>query len=282
MNLADYEYQARAPVETGIQTESTGICSFTKNSASNSVWATARTTPTSNYQGVFLTRCGFGDGTTKLEIWLRHKTSGYVFTSASYSEVMREPEHRANNKVTYTFANPLVEGGNSLSNAKLKMFEDSDVAGANAWNNSSANISFSRTPVANSYDVVVKGYSTIDRCDNATAVACVNSDDRIANPVYPHMDKQTLYFENPPRNPTTNYQWTKFPNRSGKTAPNGETYLYMPAFMMHEFGHTAGLGHNWATHKIMSHTVQFNVIRLTSDDEGAMKSLYNNNHHATN
>ena len=204
-----------------------------------------------------------------------------MFTSASYSEVMREPKHRANNKVTYTFSSPLVEGSGSLSNAKLKMFEGSAVAGANAWNSSSADISFSRTPVANSYDVAVKGYSTIDRC-GARAVACVDSDDRIANPVYPHMDKQTLYFENPPNSSGTKYEWTNISGLAGTKNSNNESYLYMPAFMMREFRHTAGLGHSSRLSDIMSDFVQPQVLGLTGNDEKAMKNLYNNNHHAAN
>ena len=109
-----------------------------------------------------------------------------------------------------------MEGSGSLSNAKLKMFEDSANTGANAWNNSPADISFSRTPVANSYDVVVKGFSTTNRCDTTGAVACVDSNDRIANPVYPHMDKQTLYFENPPNSSGTKYEWTNIPGLAGR------------------------------------------------------------------
>ena len=71
-------------------------------------------------------------------------------------------------------------------------------------------------------------------------------------------------------------------NRSGKRTPNGEIYLYMPAFMMHEFGHTAGLGHSSRLSDIMSDFVQPQVLGLTGNDEKAMKNLYNNNHHATN
>ena len=59
-------------------------------------------------------------------------------------------------------------------------------------------------------------------------------------------------------------------------------YLYMPAYMMHEFGHTAGLGHSSHLSNIMSGFIQPQVIGLTADDEKAMKNLYNNNRHATN
>lgn len=97
------------------------------------------------------------------------------------------------------------------------------------------------------------------------------------------MDKQTLYFERPPQTSKGDFEWTRFPNLAGTTAPNGETCLYMDAYMMREFGHAAGLGHNRFTHKIMSHLVEHSVIRLASDDEYAMKRLYgDNNHHAIN
>ena len=288
MNLADYEYQVRAPAATGVEANSHGRCMFAQSSAGNSSWVTAAPPVSGNYKGVFLTRCGFGDGTTKLEIWLRHKSTGYVFTSASYSEVMREPWHRANNKVTYAFALPLVVGDSSLPQATLDMFKDSTTEGADAWNSSSADISFSRTPVANTYDVIVQGYSTKtsgfdDKCGDADALACVDSDDRIANHVYPHLDKQTLYFENPPQNTSgTKFLWTNNRSRASTTTRNNEFYLYMPAFMMHEFGHTAGLDHSLHVYDIMSHLVYDRLRALTNNDKEAMKNLYNNNHHATN
>ena len=59
-------------------------------------------------------------------------------------------------------------------------------------------------------------------------------------------------------------------------------YLYMPAYMMHEFGHTAGLDHSLHVYDIMSFPMEHSVRGLTGNDVKAMKNLYNNNHHAAN
>ena len=96
------------------------------------------------------------------------------------------------------------------------------------------------------------------------------------------MDKQTLYFENPPNRSGTKYEWTNIPGLAGAKNGNNESYLYMPSYMTREFGHTAGLSHSSRPSNIMSGLIQSQVMGLTGNDEKAMKNLYNNNHHATN
>ena len=55
----------------------------------------------------------------------------------------------------------------------------------------------------------------------------------------------------------------------------GVEYIYMPAMMMREFGHAAGLGRPNTRTDIMS-LVSNNVQELTDSDKEAMKSIYSN------
>ena len=92
------------------------------------------------------------------------------------------------------------------------------------------------------------------------------------------MDKQTLYFERPPKTPKGDFEWTRIPNLAGTTAPNGETCLYMDAYMMREFGHAAGLGHSANNSDIMYSGASIGTIINTptaNDVVLAMQAIYN-------
>ena len=49
---------------------------------------------------------------------------------------------------------------------------------------------------------------------------------------------------------------------------------YMPAVMMHEFGHTAGLGHSAGHQDVMGYASDKSV--LSANDKRAMKEIYEN------
>ena len=158
--------------------------------------------------------------------------------------------------------------------------------GARAWNLVSNGVSFGELRSQanqNLVDLIVEGYITQGSnakklCSPDEAIACVlPKRDPAHPPLYPHQSKETLYFEYPPEDgdAKTKHVWTLNPNMGGVTS-RGIKYIYMPAIMMHEFGHAAGLGHPITRTDIMSlSVVTSNVQELTDNDKEAMKSIYN-------
>ena len=129
------EVIVRAPSGTGVQAVVSSTCTWPW-ATMTSAWFSAET-PGADYSGVFLLRCGFGDGTTNLEIWLRHRSSGQVFTSASYSGVMRQPWHDEDRNITYQI------GCMPAATTTLDFVAGIREA-ARTWTNANARISFGR------------------------------------------------------------------------------------------------------------------------------------------
>ncbi|MXY45745.1 MAG: matrixin family metalloprotease, partial [Chloroflexi bacterium] len=93
----------------------------------------------------------------------------------------------------------------------------------------------------------------------------------------------TVYFEHPPRAyfPATGfatYVWEN--NFTRATSGRGhDLRLYLPAYMAHELGHTAGLGHSQSSNDIMG-SPPAERTSLSSADRRAVGLIYNN--HAKN
>ena len=92
-------------------------------------------------------------------------------------------------------------------------------------------------------DVTVKAYwnnPDNDKCRNS--IACTTN----RSGAYPHLGEQQLWIEYPPQFPgdpapgEKNYpRWTD----DLALAQNSSMFHHLPSVLMHEFGHTAGLGH---------------------------------------
>lgn len=278
VNLADYEYRVKAPHKTGVQVKGSQCVlgwrgpSFRQNNEYSS-WFRGISVINNAYSGPTLRRCDFGDGSTKLEIWLRHKSSGAEFTTASYSDLMKEPWHVADHEVTYAFATPFLAGGNPPTPAKTLVFRGSINDGATNWNNANTGVTFRKVTDAGSADVSVSGYSTqvnplVEHCGEE-GLACVVPVTYSGS----HLVKNKLYFEYPPKGrPRTTYIWERDPKRVGVIG--GVSHMYMPAAMTHEFGHTAGLGHAAQPDKMMSPGLGPVPLTLADHGKDAMKSIY--------
>ena len=278
VNLANYMFRVKAPKGTGFQVDR-DECVWPPNSwpNTNSGWASASS-------AIDIVRCGIGDGTKKLEVWLRPRGLHSAFRA--YDDlVVGQSWHRADHITSFAFATPLVRNA-ILLQRNFTMMRGSIKDAAIAWNTASLGYSFGelQSPAnPDSADVIVEGLSTQstsfeDKCAGSgpvkivDAVACVIS----STATYPHLRKESLYFEYPPHTSRgVDYIWTRDDSKVG-IQPNGVINLYMPAYITHEFGHTAGLDHNAAASNAMSSPMPpTRAQTLSDDDKKAMKSIYN-------
>ena len=282
VNLANYQFLVRAPEGTGFQV-GRRVCVWPPTSWPNtdSGWASA------SNGTIDIVRCGIGDGTNKkLEIWLNLLGNSQIPFKAYELEV-RQAWHRAGNRLSYAIATPLVKNAVPLP-TRVSMMKNSIRDSSRVWNAASTGFRFTELVSPSnidSVDLIVRGYSTgssgyTDICGqisrSPTGVACVRWRDPSQNPHnYPHLGKETLHFEYPPEPGHGNYFWTRDPTKSGVTI-RGVTYLYMPAYMMHEIGHSAGLDHPSVVDNVMSSPIEDHVLVPDADDKDAMKSIYNN------
>ena len=68
-----------------------------------------------------------------------------------------------------------------------------------------------------------------------TIIACV-----YGGGTYPELGDQKFWIEYPPQFPGDAKEWTNDPDEARRQP---DDFYYLPQVIMHEFGHTAGLGH---------------------------------------
>ena len=276
-NSGRYQFAFDVPKTTGLQI---GTSTLHQRSACNwATWPRQSSSWQSWSSQIQLVRCGVGDGTSSVTVKVRNTRHAYEWVAATIP--IDQSWHRAANRVTFAVATPLVQNAVPLP-ARVTMMEGSINAGATAWNSASVGVRFGKllSPSnPDSADLIVQGLSTQsssfdDKCagtnNYVNAVACV-----IPAGSYPHLGKESLYFEYPPQASSGRYEWTRTLGQIGRQ-PNGTINLYMPMYMAHEFGHSAGLEHPNTGTDVMSATIDLNTRVLTADDKEAMKSTYNN------
>ena len=247
-SASDYEYRIRAPETTGIQARTTTAttCNW---SASGSSWPDESSWRDAETGEVRLIRCGLGNGSTSLTVQMREKSDNSNIDYNSYSTVVNYPWHIPDNNISYIYSGPAAQS-DSLPQTTIDSYKAATDQGAAKWNTalgSGRSFTFSKVSSVSSADVVVQGYSSAgggtDPCGGAVAVACVVYS---TGDTYPDFGSQMdLYFEYPPKSEDINgnilsYDWENDFTRA-TTGAGHELRLYMPIFMAHEFGHTAGL-----------------------------------------
>ena len=268
VTLTDYSFRIKAPAGTGIQARTTvqNVCDWPTQAQpwtnEYSAWVSAADT-------IPLTRCGLGDGATNIQVWLRHNASGREFQDPGYDVAVAKSWHRADEEITHANVAPLVSGGN-VSAAQLTMFVDSIDSAVDAWNAVAGGATFTEVLPAAAPDVSVEGYITHLADADAhcgSSVACTVN----ITLNYPHLGRQKLYFEQPPirfvNGVEVQHMWTNNVNEVGNANMD-----FMPAVLIHEFGHTAGLGHSAWHEDVMGYARDKSV--LSANDKRAMKEIY--------
>ncbi len=246
------EYKLVVPADTGLQ-----INRITAQNSKRCNWQSPPSTETSWVDlgtSFYLVRCKLGTGTTNIVVKKRPRSD----PNSAGSPVrtlgpILQSWHRADHQVAYKITSPLLgdKPPGAYPNYTQPSQRDSETAINNAaviWNGIDPNhplrpgqtVPLTFDLVSASPDVTIRGYwnpvgaQLPGKCGT---IACT-----YAGGTYPELGHQELWIEYPPQFASdSNYmQWTNDPDIANAPMTN---YYYLPRTMMHEFGHTAGLGH---------------------------------------
>ncbi len=246
-----HQFRLRLPASTGFQVgwACPNYPAPTDTTVVQSPWEDSN-------RGVYLARCGLGAG-AEVSFEVQVRRGGTTASLYSVTTTIKRSRHRHAKRVLYyitgTRANGTIDGGQMFP-TKAGMMPNKALTNpvnyhnaAEAWQHV-PNGGVTLTPAPNnadsSADVVISGYwdpgfGKKDKCRGS--VACVHYPG-----TYPHIaNGQVFLIEDPPRwpgdDPRTVRMWTTSLSDWRKDKDGLE---YLPWVLMHEFGHTLGLGHS--------------------------------------
>ena len=246
-----HQFRLRLPASTGFQVgwECPRYPAPTDTTVVQSPWEDSN-------RGVYLVRCGLGAG-AEVSFEVQVQRGGSTASLYTATTTIKRSWHRHDRQVVYfikgTRANGTINGGQMFP-AKAGMTPNKALTNpvnyqnaAEAWQNvPNGGVTLTPTPTNadSSADVVISGYwdpgfDKEDDCEGS--VACV-----FPAGTYPHLGNgQVFVIEDPPRWPRDDAK----PIRNWTTSfsewnSNKDEFEYLPWVLMHEFGHTLGLGHS--------------------------------------
>ena len=242
-------YYIHVPADSGFQI----VRRLSKSSTRTCNWAS----PPSETFGPFrvglnirfnLVRCKLGTGNARISV---EKGDARLRPEVNYWEPVRRSWHMETVSLgyymKYQFISPTTRPSQfPLHNAVNfgTEIEKGLTSAATAWNNANAGITFINDPLTASNqlshnpDITLQGYWMGETtCGSIHVLACATLSPGTSHR-YPHFNKQHIYVKFPP---DTRKAWTN--QLSVATGPDRGRYYYIPNLMMHEMGHTGGLGH---------------------------------------
>ena len=280
---ATHLYKLVVPADTGFQINKT-----TAPNGSKCNWQSPPSTDTSWVDlgaSFHLVRCKLGTGTANIEVKKRPKSGANPAESTVRTlDDMSQSRHHADHHVSYKITSPLISS--VQPSPSLMLYTPlSDSGSETAINRAALNwneidphdpifqgqtVPLTFNLVSDSPDVTIKGYwnpvgaQSNDKCPDS--IACVYS-----GLDYPHFGHQQLWIEYPPQfvGDRFYYQWTNDIDDANDPTLN---YYDLPGVIMHEFGHSAGLGESASSSSIMGPYQAWQVPQLY--DRNGMKYIY--------
>ena len=290
---SDYEFWLSVPKNTGLDIASgpDGACDYSPSYQRTRPGSTSKVSAGSatGLASFYLVRCRLGTGSSSVTV---HSELNGKSISNTFGTLKIPPApHRHDKTVWYRVCGatptppPNVNYVNSIS------------LGAAEWNavrNETGGLIVSKlrnedncsNPSDKAHDTNIgKEIVSVVRWDpgaptpTATPASCVSRIPNALGCVDPtiytddsgHISDQTIHYKHP-LSPNNSKKWTDISNMIGPDE------YYLPAMISHEFGHTAGLGHNPASSNLMYYAADISdvngILIPQAGDKKALKVLY--------
>ncbi len=249
------QYKLVVSANTGFQINATTApngskCNWQSPPSTDTEWVDLGTS-------FYLVRCKLGTGNADIVVKkiLKSGTNRTESTVRTLEDISQS-WHHADHHVSYKITSPLLgtrpsgayQGYTTLSQ------RESDTGINNAasiWNHldpldplwQGQTVPLTFDSVSASPDVTIQGYwnpadaQLPEKCDYHDAIACIRP-----GGVYPHFTHSKMWIKYPPRL-SGQLSYVRWTNDIDDARRMPGTYYYLPETIMHECGHTAGLGH---------------------------------------
>ena len=279
-----YEFALSVPRGTGLQIKyppaghSDGFhaaCDWSGWPSTTSRWVRVNVT-------LHLVRCGIGDGVSSIKVKIRNTEHNYEWEMDDHI-VVEKSWHKKGNVVAY-------QRTSLPSNTAAADFPSAIATAAADWNAAQTGVQYCDIETNDCRTAEDDSMLYFHHYNPETSAEQICLDSIACNTYkdqgYPHRGDQKLYIEQPP------YQGT--PRGEDVKTHRGEHKLmwsthssrvstgqyHLTTTMIHEIGHSAGLGHSPSNRDVMGGAIAGETKRAISTyDKNAMKSIYQ--HHSS-
>ena len=300
--VAGYQYRLVVPASTGLQVNDANsrecqwrLTSPTTTVKLESAWR-------SPGEGIRVLRCGLGAGTAaSIEVQRRKDGNGAPVTVQTLTVTVPQAVHHADEQVAYYICGTTASGITAVAKGDCAGFfpaegipenhaisadtvdEATYTTAAGAWTGAKVGAGVSRVTSKSAADVVIRGSWAEDKNGGKckTSVACLDPSRQNS-----HFNGETtiwieepLWLPEPKTGAGIRWIWTSDLALASQPQPvMGQYFEYLPAVMMHEFGHALGLD-DTGIPNIMMGPAALQLGSLMPTDTSAAKAIYQ--HHAS-